>query len=214
MKNTPLGSSSAPQIQFSTEIRGMYTEKDSPIPVNYYGRTKVEAEKIVLSSNISKVVARISLVMGFPVSITAGNSFMTRMEQKISKGENIPMPEDEYRTPIDVITLAKALIELATSSSYDGIIHLAGNDRISRYDMAIAICDEMGWDNNYIVPSIIDAPNRAPRPKDVSLDNRKAKELLKMQFCGLRDGICKVKEDYLKRKQKVSNAGSYTELAE
>lgn len=178
--------------------KGMYKEEDIPIPLNYYAKTKVEAEKIVLNAKTSKVIARIALVMGFPVYPYASNSFMARMEQRIRECKSVPMPEDEYRTPIDVITLAKALIELAISSSYDGIIHLAGNDRVSRYEMANLICDEMNWDKKYIVPYIIDNPNRAPRPKDVSLDNRRAKKLLKTQFLGFHDELKRIKEIYLK----------------
>lgn len=180
--------------------KGMYKEDDIPVPVNYYAETKISAEKAVLNANIPKVVARISLVMGFPAFRTVGNSFIARMEQKMQKGEPIPMPKDEYRTPIDVITLSEALIELAVSSNYDGILHLAGNERISRYDMATKICKEMGWDESYITPTIIDNPNRAPRPKDASLDNSKAMKILKTRFLNVEEGIKRVKEDYLKNR--------------
>ncbi len=50
-----------------------YTEEASPAPVNFYGQTKAEAEKVVLATYPKSVVIRISLVLGFPV--TGGNSF-------------------------------------------------------------------------------------------------------------------------------------------
>ncbi|MCX8066075.1 MAG: NAD(P)-dependent oxidoreductase [Candidatus Hydrogenedentes bacterium] len=180
--------------------KGMYTEEDTPIPVNYYAETKIESEKLVLNSDTPRVVARISLVMGFPAFRTIGNSFMARMEQKIKSGEPVPMPQDEYRTPIDVYTLSEALVELALSSDYEGILHLSGNERISRYNMAIMICEEMNWDKNCIVPSIVDNPTRAPRPKDASLNNSRARAILKTEFLNVVGGIRRLKEEYLRNK--------------
>lgn len=173
-------------------VKGMYTEEDIPVPLNYYAKTKVQAEQDVLQSKISHVVARLSLVMGFPV-LGVGNSFLARMQKKIEEGKSVPMPEDEYRTPIDVITVGRALIELA-QNSFEGIIHLAGNERSSRYNMAKIIAREMNWDESLIQPHVITDSMRAPRPKDASLCNTLAKSVLKTPFYNITDGIKLVKE--------------------
>ncbi len=172
-------------------IKGMYIEEDIPVPLNVYARTKVQAEQDVLQAKIPRVVTRLSLVMGFPV-LGIGNSFLARMQQKIEEGKPVPMPEDEYRTPIDVITAGKALIELA-HNSFEGVIHLAGNERISRYNMAKIIAREMGWDETLIQPYVITDSLRAPRPKDASLNNTLAKSILKTSFLGVSDGIRLIK---------------------
>ncbi|HOV33312.1 MAG TPA: NAD(P)-dependent oxidoreductase [Candidatus Hydrogenedens sp.] len=171
--------------------KGMYTETDIPIPVNYYAKTKLEAENYVLNAGISRVAARLSLVMGFPV-MGVGNSFLSRMQKKIEEGKPVPMPEDEYRTPIDVITLGKALLELA-QNSFEGIIHLAGNERSSRYNMGKIIAREMNWDESLIQPYVSEDTFRAPRPKDVSLDNSLAKIILKTPFYDIAGGIRVIK---------------------
>ncbi len=172
--------------------KGMYTEEDKPVPLNHYAKTKVQAEEDVLKLKTSYVVARLSLVMGFPV-LGVGNSFLARMEKRIEEGKPVPMPEDEYRTPIDVITVGRALLELA-QNSYEGIIHLAGNERSSRYNMAKIIAREMNWDDSLIQPHVITDSLRAPRPKDASLSNTLAKSILKTQFFDISNGIKLVKE--------------------
>lgn len=171
--------------------KGMYSEIDIPIPVNYYAKTKLEAEGCVLQSDISRVVARLSLVMGFPV-LGVGNSFLSRMQKKIEEGKPVPMPKDEYRTPIDVISLGRALLELA-QNSFEGIIHLAGNERSSRYNMGKIIAREMNWDESLIQPYVSEDSFRAPRPKDVSLDNSLAKTILKTTFYDIAGGIKVIK---------------------
>ena len=55
----------------------MYVEEDVPRPLNYYAETKVRAEQIVQDELDNMVVARLSLVMGFPL-IGAGNSFLAQ----------------------------------------------------------------------------------------------------------------------------------------
>jgi len=167
--------------------KGMYTENDVPLPLNHYAKTKVQAENEVSQAKTPCVVARLSLVMGFPV-LGVGNSFLARMQKRIEEGKSVPMPEDEFRTPIDVITVGRALIELA-QNTFEGVIHLAGNERSSRYNMAKIIAREMNWDETLIQPHVITDSLRAPRPKDASLSNALAKSILKTPFYGIADGI-------------------------
>ncbi|MGC8738389.1 MAG: SDR family oxidoreductase [Candidatus Hydrogenedens sp.] len=171
--------------------KGMYTESDMPLPLNHYAKTKVQCEIDVSQAKTSFVIARLSLVMGFPV-LGVGNSFLARMQKKIEEGKSVPMPEDEFRTPIDVITVGKSLIELA-QNTFQGIIHLAGNERSSRYNMAKIIAREMNWDETLIYPHTITDSLRAPRPKDASLSNALAKSVLTTPFYDIADGIKLVK---------------------
>lgn len=169
-------------------IKGSYSEKDLPNAVNFYAETKVAAEKMVLSASPRNIVARLALVMGLPV-MGKGNSFLADTIEKLTKGEKVKFPENEIRTPIDVVTLGAALGELA-GLNFGGIVHLSGNTRINRYEMAIVIAKALGFD-----PSLIESTDsnamkgRAPRPNDASMDNRLAKSLLKTPFCTLEQGL-------------------------
>jgi len=168
--------------------RGNYREDEPPAPVNYYGQTKAEAERLVAAQEGDWVIARLALVVGLPV-LAPGNSFLARMMTLLGEGRQVGVPPDEIRTPIDVITLGRALLELA-DGDVRGYIHLAGNDVLNRLDMARRIAERLGYPKDRVVPNDpTKIPGRAPRPRDVSLDNRKARSLLKTPMQGLDGGL-------------------------
>ena len=168
--------------------KGNYAEDDSPNPVNYYAETKIKAEQIVAAASDKNIVARLSLVMGLPV-IGKGNSFLADTIEKLKKGEPVKFPENEIRTPIDVITAGVALVELA-GNSFGGIIHLAGNTKINRFEMAKQIALATGFSPELIAGTNSNAiSGRAPRPNDASLNNSKAKYILKTKMLSLMDGL-------------------------
>jgi dTDP-4-dehydrorhamnose reductase len=169
--------------------KGFYVEEDEPNPINYYAETKLEAEKIVLASSTKNVVARLALVMGLPV-IGKGNSFLADIMGKLKNKEEMKFAQNEIRTPINVISLGAALIELAQIKNVDGILHLAGNTRIDRYQMAREIATTLGFSPEMIIPTNSNnMVGRAPRPNDASMDNAKATRLLKTPLLSLTEGL-------------------------
>ena len=168
--------------------KGLYTEEDIPEPLHFYGKTKVASENIIKKKLNNRVIIRPSLIMGLPV-LEEGNSFLWRMIKSLKKGEQVAFPKSEIRSPADVITLSRSVLELALAS-YNGCLHISSNDVLSRYDMARRIADRL----NYPVDLVIDkkpdvSSGRAPRPADVSLDNSRAKRILKTPMVGLDRGL-------------------------
>lgn len=167
---------------------GLYIEEDPPNPVNFYGWTKVLGERAVQETGGETVIARLSVVMGLPV-LEPGNSFLSRMMETFARGEVAAMPEAEIRSPLDVITAGRALLELA-DNRYTGIIHVSGLDRLSRYALGQAIADRLGYPRSLVGPDV--TPNlegRAERPRDVSLDNHRARQVLHTPLCGVAEGL-------------------------
>ncbi len=168
--------------------QGMYIESDTPAPLNFYGETKVRGEQIVSGTVDRHVITRLSLVMGLPV-IGAGNSFLAKTIEAMKNGREVGFPDEEIRTPVDVITLGRAFLELA-DSEYTGFLHLSGMDRLNRFAMAQRIAERLGYSKDLVIvknPSAI--PGRAPRPRDVSLDNRRAQQILKTPMRNLDDAL-------------------------
>lgn len=162
-----------------------YREEDAPGPVNHYARTKVEAEQQALALGPLAVVARLAVVVGLPLFGT-GNSFLSRMLTHLRAGREVTVPANEVRTPVDVITLARALLELAGDRRLNGLLHLAGNDRLNRLDLARRIAVFHGFPPERIVP--IDPttlPGRADRPRDASMINTRARTLLRTPMVDL-----------------------------
>ena len=170
-----------------------YSEADAPRPVNVYAETKVEAEQVVSELGAQAVIARLALVIGLPV-LGAGNSFLARMISALKQGRTVSVPGHEVRTPLDVITAGRALLELA-AGDHSGIYHLAGHSRVSRFEMAQAIARRFGFSPDLILDQgTATTPGRAPRPRDVSLDNRKACTLLNTPMQTLDDGLSLILE--------------------
>ncbi len=166
----------------------MYSEDDPPGPVNFYAETKVRAERTVQECLDNAVVARLSLVLGLPV-LGAGNSFLAKMLRQLEAQDSLPFPANEVRTPVDVITAGRALLELA-ANEFTGTIHLAGTTRLNRYDMACCIADRLGYSRERILATDSNEVSRpAPRPNDVSLDNTKARHALETPMLSLTDGL-------------------------
>ncbi|HVM87963.1 MAG TPA: NAD(P)-dependent oxidoreductase [Puia sp.] len=172
-------------------IKGDYVEEDAPNPVNFYAETKVQAEQIVLNASAKNVVARLALVIGLPVS-GKGNSFLIDLITKLTKYEKVNYPENEIRTPIDVITLGASLIELS-ENDFHGIIHLSGNTKINRLHMANYVADTLQFSET--TKSLILGTNsnaiagRAKRPNDASMINGKAKKVLRTPMLSLEEGL-------------------------
>ena len=165
-----------------------YAEADPPNPVNFYGRTKWEAEKAVLQVCPQAVIVRLSLVLGFAVS--GGNSFVASLESKLQQGKAVLAPVDEIRTPVDVITLCEAVLELC-ESSFAGLIHIGATDSISRYDLTRKLARRMGYNEKLIEPMApsVGAPDRAPRHKNGILSVALAQSLLTTRLLSTDDGI-------------------------
>jgi dTDP-4-dehydrorhamnose reductase len=183
----------AKYIYFSSDAvfegtKDMYYEEDPPNPVNYYGKSKAEAEKVVQDSNPNTVVIRISLVMGYPV--TGGNAFFLPLEQKLKNNGEVTFPTDEVRTPVDVLTLAESVLELA-DNDYKGILHIGATDSITRYELACKVASEMGYDPAFVKPkeSSAPVPGRAPRHRNGIICVKKAQSLLRTPMLPVDRGV-------------------------
>jgi len=94
----------------------------------------------------------------------------------LREGRELSLFTDELRTPVGARTAAKGL--LMALGVGDGILHLGGRERISRYDLGIRLAGMLGADVGLIKPGRQrDRTVGAPRPPDVSLDSSRAYSL-------------------------------------
>jgi dTDP-4-dehydrorhamnose reductase len=170
-----------------------YGEEDLPRPVNFYAETKVEAEHCVRQLGTLGVIARLALVVGLPLW-GAGNSFLVRLITALKAGKTVATPQEEIRTPVDVVTAGRALLELA-GGDHTGIFHLAGLTRINRLQMNQTIAARFGLPRHLLTaqpPSAM--AGRARRPRDASLQSMKTAAQLKTPLRTLEAGLSLVLE--------------------
>ncbi len=121
--------------------------------------------------------------MGFG-PLGGGNSFLERTIPMLRAGQTINVPPEEIRTPIDVVTLGQALLELV-AGSFAGTIHLAGNDALDRVSLTRRIAERFGYSPGLVSPRPpAQISGRAPRPRDVSMSNAKARSVLATPMLG------------------------------
>jgi len=95
---------------------------------------------------------------------------------------------------VDVVTAGRALLELA-AGEYRGIFHLAGRERLSRFAMAQRIAARFGLPTRLVVPqSAAWSVGRAPRPRDVSLDNAMTSAKLNTQMRTLDEALSLIQQ--------------------
>lgn len=111
---------------------GAYNEDDVPCPISVYGRTRVEAETLVLSRPRS-LVLRASLAIGPSHDGRTGHHDWLSYRH----GRNLPITiiDDEFRSAVWVDDLARRIMELALSDEV-GLRHVAATRVVCRVELA------------------------------------------------------------------------------
>lgn len=174
-----------------------YSSEDSPVnPINYYGKLKTMVES-ELKETDGVSICRTALVFGeipdeqkeYFDSIKSSDTLpvqgfiVQQTKYCLENGLKIVLPDDEFVSPTHVSLLADQINSVIVND-VSGILHCCGNDRISRYEMGLAIAEYYGCRTDMILPSGVQNPLR---PKDVSLLCKKSEALLHMKFPDFRD---------------------------
>jgi dTDP-4-dehydrorhamnose reductase len=157
-------------VHLSTDLvfdgrRGRYTEEDPTAPVDEYGRSKAEAELRVARAHPEAVLVRTSLLYGGQPG----------PQERLAR-EHRRFFVDELRSPVHVVDLADALLELA-ELPVAGPLHLGGADDVSRFDFAVLL----GADPERLEAAHTDADRAA----DVTLDSSRAAAVLTTRLRGV-----------------------------
>lgn len=158
---------------------GGFRENHEPAPISVYGHTKVAGERAVLAAYPAALVARIPLLYGD--SLGRGLGATDGLLAALARGETPTLFTDEWRTPLDVLDAADALLEL-TLGSVSGLLHLAGPERLSRAELGRRALLAAGLPVTFRTASRSTAPANNVRPADVCLDTSLARRLLRTRL--------------------------------
>lgn len=157
-----------------------YKETDKTNPINVYGKTKAEAEKIVIGTPVLSTIVRCSTFFGWqPMGVREND--VTYYLKKFSDPTSIYLVNDIFFTPIYAARAANA-IQRVVQRRYAGIFHIAGSVQVTRYSFVSLIKNVffkklpiklIPVKSNYF-------PHLAPRPKFGCLDITKMKQILKI----------------------------------
>ncbi len=161
-------------------LKGNYREDHPVNPLNVYAKTKVAAETIVLT-NPKHSVIRTSLNFGF--SLSGDQSFNEEMCQRWRRGESLKLFVDEYRCPISAEVTARAIWELLEKNQ-PGLYHLAGAEKMSRFDIGRCIANRHPQFSPLIERARLADFDGPGKPPDTSLDCGKIQPLLSFALPG------------------------------
>jgi dTDP-4-dehydrorhamnose reductase len=157
-------------VVFDGEKGAPYVEEDEPTPLTEYGRAKADAEGAVLAAHPEAVVVRTSLLYGGPEP---------GPQERLAADPDATFSTDEFRYPIQVGDLARALLELVATDR-SGVLHVAGADRLSRAEFAGLLAGAP-------VRTASIAESGLVRPRDCALAIDRAQGLLQTRLRGARD---------------------------
>ena len=111
---------------------GVYTEESPLCPISVYGRTRVEAERLVLR-RAGSLVIRTSLGIGSSPNGRTGH--LDWLRYRIQHNLPITIIEDEYRSVVWMRELATRVLILARSEEA-GLRHISATRAVSRVELA------------------------------------------------------------------------------
>lgn len=149
---------------------GPYTELDEARPINVYGQSKLEGERIVLQVVAASFVVRAGWMIG---GADRDHKFVAKICDQLRTGaRTIRAVTDKLGTPTYTEDFAANLLELVGTRFY-GRYHMACLGEGSRFDVAKEIVAQYGLDVE-VVPVTSDAFARdypTPRPRSEMMRN-------------------------------------------
>lgn len=150
-------------------------ESAPPGPLQAYGRSKLEGERLALAAWPEAAVVRSALVLGRGHGPRGTAS--EAVAWALAAGRPAGLFEDQFRTPVDAASLAD-LLERLLERGGRGVFHAGGPERLSRLELGRRVARAWGLDEGLLRPLRQGDLPGAPRPADVSLDSgRAAREL-------------------------------------
>lgn len=169
-------------------INGPYAEDDECSPVNYYGSTKMVAEKAVMESDLDYVIVRTILVYGNAPS-TGRTNILEFVKKNLEMNKPIKMVTDQVRTPTFVDDLATGII-LIIEKNGKGIYHLSGEQEMTPFDIAVETAKFLGLNDKLISKSSSEEIKQpAVRPAKTGFNISKAKKELGYKPRSFQEGL-------------------------
>ncbi|HYC53973.1 MAG TPA: family 1 glycosylhydrolase [Candidatus Binatia bacterium] len=172
-----------PMMTFSTDlvfdgsVTRPYLESDRPRPLNAYGQSKAEAEKLVLSSWEGAMVVRTSAFFG-PWD---DHNFLRHATRCWRAGTAVEADPEQVVTPTYVPELVRICLDLLIDGE-TGIWHVANPDPVSWAELALRLAALQGYPSD-LVRAPVRRASLAPRPRYSALGSERGILLPSLQSC-------------------------------
>ena len=149
-----------------------YTEADTPNPINTYGKTKFEGERLLKESGCRHCIIRVEWTYG-----RSGNNFVQKLISRAESGNPVKVVDDQTGSPTATTEVSQAIRELAPKQP-EGLFHFAADGYVSRFEMAKFVFDKLAFEVDLSACKTTDFQSPATRPLNSRFDCSKITALL------------------------------------
>jgi dTDP-4-dehydrorhamnose reductase len=178
---------------------GPLDESAVPEPVNYYGESKLEGDRVILDSNLSAAIIRTVLVYGVTSDMSRSNIVLW-VKKSLEDKKPIKVVNDQFRTPTLAEDLAMGCY-LAAQKKATGIYHISGYEMMTPYDIALKTADFFKLDKTLITP-VTDFIQPAKRPLKTGFIIEKARRELGYEPHSFEEGLKVVEKQLIELRTK------------
>ncbi len=187
--------SNALLIHYSTDYvfdgskKSPYTEKDTPNPINVYGKTKLAGENAIREAGCPYLILRTSWVYGL-----RGKNFLLTIQRLAAERDELTIVNDQHGAPTWSRLIAQATAQLlsrfstADSGKIERLYHLTAAGETTWFDFAGAILEYDRQNRNGQRSPLLKAiktesyPTPAARPLYSVMDNSLIMEQLALMM--------------------------------
>ena len=140
-------------------------------PLNIYGLTKLEGEKVCLKNDPNCIIIRTSWVFS-----SFGKNFVKTIFNQMSKKDSLNIINDQIGSPTYANDLANVIIKIIDHKYWiPGLYHYSNEGEVSWFEFAKSIKKYFGFTTKLIAISSDNYLSEAKRPKYSLLDKSKIK---------------------------------------
>jgi len=170
-----------------------YDELDQPNPLNYYGQTKFESEKLI-SSLDDYLIIRTAWINDVEKN---SSSFIMQLINSLKNNKSFIVPYDQFGSPTIPSNLSEIIYELIQQNK-KGIFHVTGTTYISRFDFALKIAESFSLDKTLIQKvSTNNLNQKISRPLEINLNLKKLKSSINTKILSLDEQLDYLKNSYI-----------------
>lgn len=152
---------------------GAYEEGDRPNPIEWYGETKLAAEKAAQTAP-AWTILRVS----YPYSPEPAPraDLVRKIAASLSEGRELRLFTDQLITPTFADDIARGLLLAARMRPSQELFHLSGSTSLTPFDLGLKIARAFGHEEALVQPSLLeDFLKKDPRPRQRRLRMSNAK---------------------------------------
>ncbi|MEJ6476483.1 SDR family oxidoreductase [Pseudoalteromonas piscicida] len=151
-----------------------YAENAVTNPVNFYGKTKQAAERAIAANSSAHTIVRVPVLYG--EVLTLAESAVTVIAKQLLADPASCQDHWAVRYPTHVNDIALTLNDLLQHPDTTGVIHISGDQALTKYEMALVMADVLQLPTEKIIP-LSQPSTDATRPKDCALQDTKLRQL-------------------------------------